>query len=348
MKKIKWGVIGAGGIADRRTIPAIINACNAEIISVMDINMQIAEKIRDKYNAKNAYNTVDELINDPEVEAVYIASPVVFHKEQVLKTALAGKHILIEKPLALTVIECEEIISECKKCNIKVGVGLMMRYHSYHKKMKELIESGEIGQIVSCRAQLTCWYPPIDGAWRQNKKFSGGGAMMDLGIHCIDLIQYVTNSKAINITGMIGNKTFDYNVEDSGSVLFETDNGAYCYVDVNFNIPDDAARCRFEIYGTKGSMIAEGTISQVEGGKLDVVISDNTNEYNPQQDRVEVSPLEINVTFGDMYTKNIESFCNSILNDCDVEIPLEDALQVQKVIEAAYNSSINHKSIQLC
>ena len=347
MNRIKWGVIGAGGIADRRIIPAIISAYNAELISVMDINMQIAEKIRDKYGAKNAYNTIDELINDPEVEAIYIASPVFFHKEQAVKAASAGKHILIEKPLALTVIECEEIIKECKKSNIKVGVGLMMRYHTYHQKMKEIIEAGEMGQIVSCRAQLTCWYPPIEGAWRQNRNLSGGGAMMDLGIHCIDLIQYVINSKASSVTGMNGTKTFGYDVDDSGSILFETENSAYCYVDVNFNIPDDAARCRFEIYGTKGSMLAEGTISQVEGGKLDVVLLNDKKEYDAQQNRGEVNPLEINVTFGDMYTKNVESFCNSILNNSVVEIPLEDALQLQKVIEAAYDSSLHHITIKL-
>lgn len=347
MNKVKWGVIGAGGIADRRTIPGIMAACNAELVAVMDVNMQLAEKIRAKYNAKNAYVTVEELLNDSEVEAVYIASPVVYHKDQVLKAAQAGKHILVEKPIGLTVTEGEEIIESCQKADIFAAAGLMMRYHSYHQKMKELIDAGEIGQIISCRAQLTCWYPPIQGAWRQVKQLSGGGAMMDLGIHCIDLIQYVTGSKAVNVSGMAGTKTFGYNVDDSGAILFETDNGAYCYVDINFNIPDDAARCRFEIYGTKGSMLAEGTISQLEGGKLDVVLLKQDKGYNAQQDRVDVSPLEINVAFGDMYTKEIESFSNSIQYKSKVGVPLKDALQVQKVIEAAYESSLSRKMIHL-
>ncbi len=347
MVKVKWGVIGAGGIADRRTIPGIMSAHNAELIAVMDVNIQLAEKIREKYNAKKAYDTIEALLNDPEVEAVYIASPVVYHKHQVLKAAMSGKHILVEKPIALTVTEGEEIVRECKEKNILAAAGLMMRYHAYHQKMKELIETGKIGQIVSCRAQLTCWYPQIQGAWRQDKNLSGGGAMMDLAIHCIDLIQYVTNSKAVKVSGMVGTKTFGYSVDDSGSVLFETDNGAYCYVDVNFNIPDDAAKCRFEIYGTKGSMLAEGTISQVEGGKLDVVLSNNSKEYDAQQDRVDVSPIDIDVTFGDMYTKEIVSFSNSILNGNAVEVSIEDALQVQKVIEAAYDSSSSQKMIQL-
>lgn len=347
MNTLKWGVIGAGGIADRRTIPGIISANNAELIAVMDVNMKLAEYVREKYQAKRAYDKFEDLLADPEIEAVYIATPVIYHKEQVVKAAIAGKHILVEKPIGLTVSEGEEIIAECKKNNVKAASGLMMRYHAYHQKMRELVYNGEIGQIVSCRAQLTCWYPDMEGAWRQDKNMSGGGALIDLGIHCIDLIQYVTNSKAVKVIGMVDTKTFVYNVDDSGSILFETDNGANCYVDVNFNIPDEAARCRFEVYGTKGSMLAEGTISQVEGGKLDVVVSDSTRVYDAQQERVDVAPVDVDVVFGNMYTKEIESFSDSVLNASEIEVPLDDALQVQKVIEAAYASSISRKMINM-
>jgi predicted dehydrogenase len=213
--------------------------------------------------------------------------------------------------------------------------------------MKEIIVSGRLGDVVSCRAQLTCWYPDIPGNWRQQKSTSGGGALMDMGVHCIDLIQYVTGAKAKKIAALNGTKTFKYEVEDSSSVLFEMDNGAYGYVDSNFNIPDAAAKCRFEIYGTKGSMLAEGTISQIEGGKLDVVLSDDSLGYDAKQDRVDVTPVKIDVEFGNMYTKEIDSFSKSILNNSPVEVPLEDALQVQKTIEAAYKSSENNIFVNL-
>lgn len=162
---------------------------------------------------------------------------------------------------------------------------------------------------------------------------------MDMGIHCIDLIQYITNSRAVKVAALTGTKTFRYEVEDSASLLMKMDNGAFSYVDANFNIPDDAARCRLEIYGTKGSMLAEGTIGQVEGGKLDIVISDESLGYNAQQDRNNVVPVDIKVEFGNMYTKEIESFSNSVLHGSKVEISIDDALQVQGVVEAAYKSS---------
>jgi 1,5-anhydro-D-fructose reductase (1,5-anhydro-D-mannitol-forming) len=339
--KIKWGVIGAGGIADRRTIPGLLMAQNAELTAVMEINMELAEKLRAKHNAKKAYDDIDRLLADPEIDAVYIASPVIYHKEQAIKAAKAKKHILIEKPVALTADEGEEVAKVCKDEGVLIAVGFMMRYHAYHQKMKEIIDNGELGDVVSCRAQLTCWYPDMPGNWRQRKSSSGGGALMDMGVHCIDLIQYVTGGKAKKVAAFSGTKTFNYEVEDSASVIFEMDNGAYAYVDSNFNIPDAAAKCRFEIYGTRGSMLAEGTISQVEGGKLDVVVSDDTLGYDAKQDRVDVSPIEINVEFGNMYTKEIESFSQSILNKSSPEVPAEDALQVQRIVEAAYKSSDN-------
>ncbi|HOJ12029.1 MAG TPA: Gfo/Idh/MocA family oxidoreductase [Clostridiales bacterium] len=337
--KVKWGVIGAGGIADRRTLPGMMLAKNAELVAVMEVNMELAEKLRAKYNAKRAYDNVDAILADPEVEAVYIASPVIYHKDAAVKAAKAKKHILIEKPVALTADEGEKIAALCKEEGIKVAVGLMMRYHAYHQKMKEIIESGKLGKVVSCRAQLTCWYPDIPGNWRQQKSTSGGGALMDMGVHCADLIQYITGGKATKVAALTGTKTFNYEVEDQASVIFEMDNGAYAYVDSNFNIPDAAARCRFEIYGTKGSMLAEGTISQIEGGKLDVVLSDDSLAYDAKQDRVDVSTVKIDVEFGNMYTKEIESFSNSILNNGKIEVPIEDALQVQRLIESAYKSS---------
>ncbi|NJD04497.1 MAG: Gfo/Idh/MocA family oxidoreductase [Ruminiclostridium sp.] len=339
MKKVKWGVIGAGGIADRRTIPGMMLAKNAELVAVMEVNMGLAEKIRSKYNAKRAYDSEAALLADPEVEAVYIASPVNCHKEQALKAAKAKKHLLMEKPLALTSGDALEIAEACRNEGILCAAGFMMRYHAYHQKMREIIKSGKLGQIVSCRGQLSCWYPDIEGAWRQKKALGGGGALMDMGIHCIDLIQYITGLKAVKVGALTATNTFKYEVDDSSSTILQLENGAFCYVDANFNIPDAAVKGRLEIYGTKGSLLAEGTISQVEGGKLDVMLSDDSAGYDAQQDRGEVKPCEVRVDFGNMYTKEIESFSESVLSGKALDVPAEEALQAQRIVEAAYESS---------
>lgn len=339
--KIKWGVIGCGGIADRRTLPGMMLADNAELIAVMDAYMPAAEKCKEKYNAKYAFDKMEDVLAIDEIQAVYIASPVFCHKEQAMAAADAGKDILIEKPVGLTAAEAEEIAAYCESKGVKMGVGFMMRFHSYHQAMKEIVSSGKIGEIVSARAQLTCWYPEMENCWRQDMKLSGGGAMMDMGVHCVDLIRYITGLEVVEAAGLCGNQVFKYSVEDAGGVIMRLSNGAVAYVDANFNIPDAAAKCKIEFYGTKGSIFAQGTISQVEGGEIEVLCTGDALGYDANQDRNEVAPLEVKVEFGNMYTKEIESFGRAVAGEAEVAITAKDAIASQKVIEAAYASNKN-------
>ena len=346
MKKVRWGVIGAGGIADRRTIPGMLLSKNAELVAVMEVTKEFAERIAEKYGVKYAYDNEDDLVRNPEIDAVYIASPVAAHYGQAIKAAQNHKHILLEKPLALTAQESAELVALCEKENMLFASGMMMRYHAYHQKAKELVGSGTLGQIVSMRAQLTCWYPEIDGSWRQSFAQSGGGALMDMGIHCIDLLQFISGAKVTSVSAMTGTKTFSYDVEDSASVLMEFENGAFGYVDANFNIPDNATQCRLEIYGTNGSILASGTIGQIEGGQMILTLADDSS-YSAIQDRNQHGSVEIDAELGNMYEKEITSFGNSILYGGKVEVPALEALQVQKIIERAYQSSREKRVIKI-
>jgi predicted dehydrogenase len=283
---------------------------------------------------------------DKEIEAVYIASPVIYHKEQVIAAAVAKKHILVEKPIGLSAMDSDEVVRICKEQGVLLSVGLMMRFHAQHCRMREMIQKGRLGDIVSMRAQLTCWYPEIAGNWRQKKSSAGGGALLDMGIHCIDLLQYISGSKVVRVAGMVGIKTFSYDVEDSASVLMEMDNGAYAYVDANFNIPDAAAHNRLEIYGTKGSILAEGTISQVEGGKVDITI-DEQGGYDAQQERGKDLKVASDVVLGNMYEKEIRAFGDAILGQKPMKIDAAETIWVQRVIEAAYRSSEQARFIKV-
>ncbi|MBQ7500734.1 MAG: Gfo/Idh/MocA family oxidoreductase [Clostridia bacterium] len=347
MKKLKWGVIGAGGIADRRTLPGMMLADNAELIAVMEVSEELANKLKEKYNAKYAYTDHNELLANDEIEAVYIASPVVCHKEQAIAAAKAGKHILLEKPAAVTLEDGYDILSAAKDAGVLIASGFMMRYHGYHQKIKEMIAAGDIGKVVSARGQLTCWYPEIPGAWRQHKEQSGGGALMDMGVHCIDLIEYILGAKTVEVCGFNDTRTFSYDVDDSSNILIKLDNGAAAYVDSHFNIPDDAAFCRLEFYGTKGSILAEGTIGQVEGGTVRAVISGADEGYNAAQNRTTNGAFTVEAKLGNMYTKEIESFGESVMNGKPLTVPLEDALHVQKVAMAAYEAGEGKRYVEI-
>lgn len=351
MDKVSWGVIGAGGIADRRTLPGMMLAENARLEAVMEIDAKHAETLKEKYGAAKAYTSAEELISDPSIDAVYIASPVRAHFEQAASAALAGKHILLEKPLTLHIDEGKELLGICEKQGVLIAAGFMMRFHPYHRTLREMVANGEMGQIVSMRAQLSCWYPDVQDAWRQSMAESGGGALMDMGIHCIDLLQYITRDVARRVTAYAGTKTFTYDVEDSASVLLEFRGGAYGYVDSNFNVPDNASEGRLEIYGTRASALAKGTISQTGAGECRIIFSENA-DYDASQDRTENAGAAgsgglLSEPLTNLYTREIESFGNSLLNGLPLEAPASDALLAQQIVLCAYQSARENRTVEI-
>jgi len=129
-----------------------------------------------------------------------------------------------------------------------------------------MIDKGELGKLVMGRAQLTCWYPPIKGAWRQNPELGGGGSLIDMGTHCIDLLEMLMG-KVIEVFCYKDHLVQSYPVEDTSVVLLKFESGALGIVDNHFNIPDASSENRLEIYGSKGSILARGTIRQLKKEK---------------------------------------------------------------------------------
>jgi len=347
MKKLRWGVIGAGGIADRRTIPGMMQTTNAELVAVMVINQEHAERLRLKYDAKRAYHTTEALLSDPEVDAVYIASPVVMHAQQARMAADAGKHILLEKPIAMTCDEGAALLEYCSARGVQVAAGFMMRFGAHVMNMKKIIAEGKIGSVVSGYSQFTLWCPPEPGNWRQEKSKSGGGCLMDMGVHCVDLIEYITGMQVTKIAALNETVSFGYNVEDTSTLLLRLTNGAQCVVQTNFNIPDEAAKWRLEFFGTKGRLMGDTVIGQNDGGKLNVVFIEKSQTYNAAQNHADDAGLFLPGKFGNLYTREIESFSDSILNHKPLEVPAADALRVQRILAAAYESSSTNRIITL-
>lgn len=330
MKKMKWGIIGCGGIADLRTIPGMMLAENAECYAVMDINPQIAEAIKEKYNAKAAYTDLDEFLKE-DIEAVYIATPVFCHKEQAFKVADAGKHILMEKPMGITVSEAQEISDYCESKGVKLSVGFMMRFHAAHQQIKQMLKDGRIGEVATAYAKFNCWEPNTPNNWRLTKKLSGGGTMMDMGIHCIDLLQYLTDLKTKEVIGLCGNQINKYpDVEDAASAVLRMSNGALFTIESNFNVPDTIGGCKFEIYGTKGVISAVGTIGQTETGDVTITV---------ENDDLSADTTVVAYNAGNMYAKEIEGFTRLIMGEVAETVSADEAIFDQKIVEAIYKSS---------
>ena len=337
---IRWGVIGAGGIADRRTIPeGIMPAGCAELIAVQDIAQDRVREVADKYDVPHAFTKEEDLLALPDLDAVYIATPTTVHAAQVKAAAAAGKHVLCEKPLGMTQEEVEEQIQVCRDAGVKLGTNFMMRFHACHVKLRDMLQAGEIGTPVFGRAELTCWYPPMPGAFRQDPALGGGGALIDMGNHCIDLLEFFFG-RVVEVGCFTGNLVQDYKSEDTALAMLRFGSGAVGVVDNMFNVPDAAARNALEVYGSKGSVVAFGTIGQDSSGSLTAVLEKGDKEYDASQVRDVETPQElITPPVVNMYQAHIEAFCAAVENDTEPPVSGEDGLWSHKVIDACYEAA---------
>ncbi len=343
--QIKWGVIGSGGIARRRTIPeGIIPAENAALVAVYDIDKETNASVAKEFNVQ-ACNTLDELLQT-DIDAVYVASPANMHHDQVVACAKAKKHVLCEKPLGMTPEETDEMIRVCQEEGVQLGTGFMMRFLAQHQAALELIQEGKLGKVVYGRAQLSCWYPPIEGAWRQNPETGGGGSLMDMGSHCLDLLEMFFG-KPEKVSCFINNNVHSYKSEDSAVVSLMFENGAMATVDTYFCIPDNSSKNILELYGSKGSILAKGTIGQGDSGEMIAYLEEEDTGYDAQQTRANGNGLVIDPTPVNTYQAEIEEFSNAILENREPANNFKIGLQSQKILAACYESARTGKVIEL-
>ena len=344
-EKIKWGVIGSGGIARRRTIPeGIMRSEYAELVSVYDINSEVNKAVAKEFKT-NAAKSIDELLSSG-VDAVYIATPANLHLEHVTLCATAKKHILCEKPLGLTVEEAGIMVQLCKDAEVFLGIGLMMRFIEQHQSALKLIQDGKLGKPVFGRAQLSAWYPPIEGAWRQDPSVSGGGSLMDMGSHCIDLLEMFFG-KIKSVSCFINNNVHSYKSEDSAVVSLFFENGALATVDSFFCIPDNSSKNILELYGSKGSIIARGTIGQGDSGEMTAYLEDEDAFYDAQQAREQVDGIVINPTPVNAYLAEIDDFSKAVLENRQPKNNHEIGMISQKIIDACYRSAKTREIINI-
>jgi len=343
--KIKWGVIGSGGIARRRTIPeGISKANNAELSAVFDIDAKVNAEVAKEFGSKQATN-IGNLLKD-DIEAVYIATPAHLHAEQVRACAEAGKHVLCEKPLGMTVAEAEEMIEACKQIGVKLGCAFMMRFVAQHQEALRLINQGKLGTPTYARAQLSCWYPPIEGAWRQDPSTGGGGSLIDMGGHCIDLLEMFFGP-VVKVSCFINNTVHDYKSEDSAVAMLFFENGALGTVDTFFCLPDNSSKNVLELYGSKGSILAKGTIGQAPAGQMVAFLEQDSEEYDAQQERTKAQGIIIAPEPVNTYQAEIEEFSQAVIDDREPVISGELGLRSQKILTACYESARSGKVIEV-
>ncbi len=349
-KKVRWGVIGCGGIAARRTLPEFLKmASNAEVASVMDIDPKRAADVAARFKVPHHCTTEAELLSQ-KIDAVYIATPQNVHCAQVERAAAAGKHILCEKPMAVSLAEVGRMEKACRKARVKFMLGFCMRNNVYNRKAREIVQAGGIGQVVMGRAQLTCWYPPIPGAWRQDVAVSHGGSLIDMGTHCLDLLEWITGQTIVEVAAFHDLLTHRYptKIEDTSTVLVRLSGGTHGIVDNYFNLPDAAAQNSLELHGTKGSIIGRGTIGQDPTGNMFSILQEQETGYNANQVRnVEAARQEYRLEGVGLYGQMIDAFSRCILEDAEPPVGLKDGRHSVAVTLAVYKAAKDRRVVRL-
>jgi predicted dehydrogenase len=344
-RRIKWGVIGSGGIARRRTIPeGFAVASNAELASVFDVDDAANQAVAASFGAR-ACRSIEELLQSG-VEAVYVASPVKAHHGQILSALAAGKHVLCEKPLGLNVAEAEEVVSAADKAGLLLGTAFMMRFQSQHEALRRMAEHGLLGTLVFGRAQLSCWYPPIPGAWRQDPALGGGGALIDMGCHAIDVLENIFGPVR-KLCCFTASSVQNYASEDNAVVLLSFASGATGTVDTLYCVPDESSKNRLEVYGSLGSVLAEGTIGQGSHGRMTAYLRQSQGVYEAQQieqmgNGVEITPPAVNT-----YRAEVEDFSLAILEGRPPRADGRAGLWSQRLIDSCYASARNGVAVEL-
>jgi len=252
---IRWGIIGCGNVCEVKSGPGFQKATGAELVAVMRRNAALAQDYARRHGVPKWYDDAESLINDRDVDAVYIATPPGSHLEYAMKVMAAGKPAYIEKPMARNYGECRRMVEAFRRAHLPLFVAYYRRGLPRFLKAKEMVDSGRLGWITGvCYRYSEPRHQDIDPnnlPWRLIAEQSGGGLFMDLGSHTLDILDFILGP-LVDVSGTAANLASPYDVEDRVAMRFRTQSGALGTASWNF-----AAGCRedlIEITGTDGQV----------------------------------------------------------------------------------------------
>ena len=332
--KVRWAVIGSTGIVGRKvTSDAIIASSNCRLVAVQGLYEKEVKSLAKKWKVP-WFTSIKDMLDEVEIDAVYIASPQDVHLEHTRLCANKKLHVFCEKPLALNGKEAEEMVKTCQSAGVKMGIGFNLRFNNLHIKAKELVKKGVIGEVVSVRCQYGQNYPPDPEAFRQVIKSSGGGSMVDMGNHAMDLAEFVSGKRFKKVLAIAQNVIHDYEVEDTCSAILEFSDGGFGFVDTYYCIPLNILRNDLEVNGSRGILYTVDSLrGMVNGGKLIVITEDSRKEYEWDG--------------SDMYENEVEAFSNAIIGNEKPPCNGMDGLHSQMLLDAIYLSAKTGKKVEL-
>ncbi len=323
-RKIRYGIIGFGAFAERTIASAIMTSPNSELVAIQKRSLTIAQEKAHAFNVPLAFDSAQKLANHPRVDAVYIASAVVQHELDALTAAKAGKHVLIEKPMAMNVAEAKKMIAACRRANVKLMVGQMARFSPLIGHMKELVHSGRIGKVAFIKTEYIYDARLSQRQWLQDKKTAGGGPTFDIGVHCLDTIRFLLDDDVISVKSQLVPTPTETKTEQTTLIALKFSCGISASIYCSFVSP--IRRAFIEVIGQDGILSAENFLMSNMTILLRRVFEKNGIVGDMRDEKIVVPNL---------YEKEVTAFSKSILHNTTPPVPGEEGLKNQRVLDEA-------------
>ena len=338
---IGWGIVSTGRHPDTKMAPAINEADGASLAAVMSRDMGRAEAFAQKHGSASAYDDLDALLRDPAVDVVYIASPNALHAEQTVRAAEAGKHVLVEKPMALSVDDAQRMIDACETAGVRLGVGFHLRAHEGHRRLRTLVADGALGRVSFAHADWCRGVrgqeapPPREGlqAWWDDPSLIGAGAFMATGVHCADLLRYVLADDVVEVSA-VSDATPEKPLEELVTLALRFRSGVIATVLTGRRTPD-YERNDVTVYGTLGRAGLHSSIDMNQAGafavRTDALTEDEAYPEHPFS----------------LYTKQVQAFDAAVEGNGEPLATGLDGLRVVEITLAMVESSRTGSRVSL-
>jgi predicted dehydrogenase len=327
--KVKWGVIGVAGIATEKVIPAMQRGEWSEVVAIASRDVERAEQAAEQLGIGKAYGSYEKLLADPDIEAIYNPLPNHLHVPWSIKAAEAGKHVLCEKPISLTVKEARSLLEARDRTGVKIGEAFMVRTHPQWRKVLELIAAGRIGTVQSVIGYFS--YNNRDLKNIRNILQYGGGGLMDIGCYLIYTSRLVFGEEPRRVCGLVRYDP-DTQTDVMTSAMLEFPSGPSVFTCSTQVVPYQ----RVQILGTERRIEIEVPFNAPPDQPCRIFVDDGAD---PSGREAEILKFDV----CDQYTIQGDVFSTSIRQGTELPVPLEGSVRNMAVIEAILRSAKSGK-----
>ena len=324
-KKVKWGILSTAAIGVRKVIPAMQLGECSEVVAIASRDGKKAESVARKLRIPKAYWSYEELLADPEIEAVYNPLPNHLHVPWSIKAAEAGKHVLCEKPISLSVDEAKLLLDARNRANVIIGEAFMVRTHPQWLRTRDLIRSGRIGDLRSIMGVFS--YFNRDAANIRNVLDWGGGGMYDIGCYPITTSRFIFAEEPSRVIGLV-ERDPEFNTDRLASVILDFPSGQCVFTCSTQLVPYQ----RMQFLGTKGRIEIEIPFNAPNDRPCRIFIDDGRDVFGS-------GVVTESFPTCDQYTIQGDVFSRAVRGDGEVPVSLEDAICNMAVLEAVFRSA---------